>query len=127
MAAVGESLGRCQGPEKWLGDIIWWGIDQCALSSCIAKGSPHQVSLASGQLPKVKPTPSFPVIDHPGPMVVPLELRLLLQILGLGWGGFQFLYLLWGLEMGPSSLLLLLLLLLLEASSPLGSRAWEQS
>ena len=59
-------------------------------------------------------------------MVVPLELRLLLQILGLGWGGFQFLYLLWGLEMGPSSLLLLLLLLL-EASSPLGSRAWEQS
>ena len=58
---------------------------------------------------------------------MPLELRLLLQILGLGWGGFQFLYLLWGLEMGPSSLLLLLLLLLLEASSPLGSRAWEQS
>ena len=56
---------------------------------------------------------------------MPLELRLLLQLLGLGWGGFQFLYLLWGLEMGPSSLLLLLLLL--EASSPLGSRAWEQS
>lgn len=38
--------------------------------------------------------------------------------------GFQFLYLLWGLGMGPSSLPLLLLL---EASSPLGSLAWGHS
>lgn len=35
---------------------------------------------------------------------------------------FQFLYLLWGPGMGPSSLPLLL-----EASSPLGSPAWGQS